>query len=350
MHALLPGEPEPAGLLALMLLHHARRPARVGAGGELVLLEEQDRARWDRARDRRGAAARRGALTLRRPPGPYALQAAIAARPRPRRARRGHRLAARSRCSTASSSARCRRPVVALNRAVAVAMADGPAAGLAIIDDPLRAGALDGYHLLHAARADLLRRLGRREEAGGRLPPRARADRERAGAPLPRRRLASAKPERRLSAASGGGGLALELARRHRQHARAQVAHLGVVAQRQRALADGEALGSAVGARERVRQPRPGATRVGRDRGRLLAGRHLGADIVLEVGDQREIEKAFLGRPQRPRAPERLARARAIEPAHPQPPSRSHADASRGACSTSRSAASSACDSEPMSS
>ncbi|MEZ0293373.1 MAG: RNA polymerase sigma factor [Solirubrobacteraceae bacterium] len=164
VHLLLPDEPEPAGLLALMLLHHARREARVGADGDLVLLEEQDRERWDRAMIGQALPLVDRALTLRRPPGPYALQAAIAAI---------HAQAARPGTTDwrqiALLYAELGRvqpsPVVTLNQAVAVAMADGPAKGLHLIDALARDGALDRYHLLHAARADLLRRLGRRAEA-----------------------------------------------------------------------------------------------------------------------------------------------------------------------------------------
>jgi len=164
VHLLLPDEPEPAGLLALMLLHHARRAARVGADGDLVLLEEQDRERWDRAMIGQALPLVDRALTLRRPPGPYALQSAIAAI---------HAQAARPGATDwrqiALLYAELGRvqpsPVVTLNQAVAVAMADGPAKGLHLIDALAREGALDRYHLLHAARADLLRRLGRPAEA-----------------------------------------------------------------------------------------------------------------------------------------------------------------------------------------
>jgi RNA polymerase sigma-70 factor (ECF subfamily) len=162
VHVLLPHEPEPAGLLALMLLHDARRAARVGAEGELVLLEAQDRSRWDRAAIGQALPLVERALTLRRPPGPYALQAAIGA---------VHAEAARPETTDwdqiallyAELARVLPSPVVALNGAVAVAMRDGPAAGLALVDE--LAEALDGYHLLHAARADLLRRQGRKEEA-----------------------------------------------------------------------------------------------------------------------------------------------------------------------------------------
>jgi RNA polymerase sigma-70 factor, ECF subfamily len=164
VHVLLPDEPEPAGLLALMLLHHARRAARVDRDGEIVLLEAQDRALWDRGAIASALPLVERALTLRRPPGPYALQAAIAA----------------VHAEAPSAGATDWRqiallydalgqvlpsPVVTLNRAVAVAMAEGPAAGLRLIDAV--APSLSDYHLLHAARADLLRREGRVEEAAG---------------------------------------------------------------------------------------------------------------------------------------------------------------------------------------
>ncbi len=164
VHLLLPDEPEPAGLLSLMLLQHSRRAARVGPGGEMVLLEAQDRSRWDRAAIAQALPLVDRALTLSASPGPYALQAAIAA---------VHARAARPEetewCEIALLYGALVRvlpsPVVALNRAVAVAMASGPSVGLALVDELVARGELDDYHLLHAARADLLRRHGRREEA-----------------------------------------------------------------------------------------------------------------------------------------------------------------------------------------
>jgi RNA polymerase sigma-70 factor, ECF subfamily len=160
---LMPDEPEAAGLLALMLLHDSRREARTDAAGELVLLEDQDRSAWDAPEIEEGLALAQRALRSGRP-GPYALQAAIAA----------VHAQARTPADTdwrqivALYQALYRlhpTPVVALNRAVAVAMADGPAAGLTLIDSLASSGALDGYHLLYAARADLLRRLDRPEQA-----------------------------------------------------------------------------------------------------------------------------------------------------------------------------------------
>ena len=171
--ALMPDEAEVHGLLALMLLHDSRRAARF-AGGELVLLDDQDRSLWDRARIGDGKRALDRALALRRP-GPYQLQAAIAAlhTEEPRDWREIAALYGRLARLTAS-------PVVELNRAIAVAEAEGPDAGLALLD----ALDLDAYHYLHAARADLLRRLGRRDEAAAAY---ARA-----------LELATAEPERRF--------------------------------------------------------------------------------------------------------------------------------------------------------
>ena len=161
--ALVPDEAEVTGLLSLLLLTDARRSARVSPAGDLVLLADQDRSRWDRAKIAEGEALLTQALRSRRP-GPYQLQAAIA----------GCHSGARSAADTdwpqiAALYGVLYRiqptPVVELNRAVAVAMADGPARGLAIIDRLEAGGELAGYHLVDAARADLLRRLGRRDEA-----------------------------------------------------------------------------------------------------------------------------------------------------------------------------------------
>ncbi len=161
--ALMPDEPEALGLLALMLLHDARAAARVGADGELVLLDDQDRSRWDVAGIQEGAALVDRALRMRAP-GPYQLQAAIAAlhdqAPTPD-ATDWAQIAA----LYAELERRTPSPVVALNRAVAVAMHEGFAVGLARIDAIVAIGVLDDYPYLHAARADLLRRLGRIEEA-----------------------------------------------------------------------------------------------------------------------------------------------------------------------------------------
>ncbi|HTT67711.1 MAG TPA: RNA polymerase sigma factor [Gemmatimonadales bacterium] len=160
--ALLP-EPEAQGLLALMLLHESRRAARTTPAGELVLLEDQDRSRWDRQRIAEGAALVARALGSRRV-GPFALQAAIAAvhaeSPGADRTDWREIVGLYDVLARIAPS-----PVVELNRAAAVAMRDGPAAGLALIDALLARRELDDYHLAHSARAELCRRLGRRAEA-----------------------------------------------------------------------------------------------------------------------------------------------------------------------------------------
>jgi RNA polymerase sigma-70 factor, ECF subfamily len=160
---LAPEEPEGLGLLALMLLHHSRRTARVDATGALVLLEDQDRSRWDHEMIDEGVAVLDRAMALRRP-GPYQIQAAIsslhAEAPRPEDTDWPQIAALYGRLVRMTPS-----PVVELNRAVAVAMADGPAVGLKLVDQLRASGELDQYHLLHATRADLLRRLGRMEES-----------------------------------------------------------------------------------------------------------------------------------------------------------------------------------------
>ena len=153
---------EATGLLALMLLHDSRRNARVDEAGDLVVLEEQDRTRWNHAQI--SEALPLIGESMRREAGPYALQAAIAA----------------EHCQAASAEetdwpqivrlydllARVQpSPIVSLNRAVAVAMVDGPQQGIELINDLAATGNLDDYHLLHAARADLLRRLGSTAEA-----------------------------------------------------------------------------------------------------------------------------------------------------------------------------------------
>ena len=159
---LLP-EPEALGLLALMLLQDSRRTARTTPEGALVLLADQDRSRWDRERIAEGTALLARAISSGQL-GPYTLQAAIAA---------AHAGAPAAEATDWDRIVRLYdllarvdpSPVVELNRAVAVAMRDGPAAGLALVDDILARGQLDAYHLAHAARADLLRRLGRTAEA-----------------------------------------------------------------------------------------------------------------------------------------------------------------------------------------
>ncbi len=160
---LMPDEAEPLGLLSLMLLHHSRRNARVDPAGDLVLLKDQDRSLWDSEAIAEGAGYVRRALQQSLL-GPYVIQAAIAA---------AH-AEARSFGETDWEAvvtwfdlleAVSKSPVVALNRAVALAMRDGPSSGLEELDRLSTDPRLEGHHLLHAARADLLRRLGRRTEA-----------------------------------------------------------------------------------------------------------------------------------------------------------------------------------------
>ncbi|HEV7771524.1 MAG TPA: RNA polymerase sigma factor [Solirubrobacterales bacterium] len=161
---LVPREPEALGLMALMELQAARFPARTGAGGEAIPLLEQDRSRWDFVLIGRGLRALERAETLGRPLGPYALQAAIAAchaRARAPEQTDWERIVALYDALDAVTGS----PVVRLNRAVAVGMAFGPAAGLELLDSLAAEPALRGYHLLPAARGELLERLGREEEA-----------------------------------------------------------------------------------------------------------------------------------------------------------------------------------------
>jgi RNA polymerase sigma-70 factor (ECF subfamily) len=156
-------ETEAMGLLALMLLHDSRRAARASPAGELIILEEQDRSLWNRGQIQEGAAMVERALSSRRF-GPYSLQAAIAA---------VHCEAPRAADTDWNEIVYLydvllrieHTPVIELNRAVAVAMRDGPAAGLALVDELLARGDLAGYRLIHAARADLCRRLGRNDDA-----------------------------------------------------------------------------------------------------------------------------------------------------------------------------------------
>ena len=160
---LMPDEPEAQGLLALMLLHDARRGSRVDEAGDLVPLEDQDRSTWDRGQITEAVGVLDRALR-RRQPGVYQVQAAIAAVHA-----EAPDVASTDWPQVAALYAELARltpgPVVELNGAVAVAMADGPAAGLPLVDGLAADGALPGYYLLPATRADLLRRLGRREEA-----------------------------------------------------------------------------------------------------------------------------------------------------------------------------------------
>jgi RNA polymerase sigma-70 factor (ECF subfamily) len=155
--------PESQGLLALMLLHESRRAARTAADGSLILLDEQDRSQWDRALIAEGVRLLEHAITSRRFGG-FTLQAAIAA---------VHAEAASAKETDWAEIVGLydvlRRadpsPIVELNRAAAIAMRDGPAVGLSLIDTLLARGDLADYHLAHSARADLCRRLGRVEEA-----------------------------------------------------------------------------------------------------------------------------------------------------------------------------------------
>ncbi len=184
LSGLMPDEPEAAGLLALMLLQDARAAARLDEDGDLVSLEEQDRSRWNPAEIAEGISLL-GAALRRQKAGPYQLQAAIAA---------CHAEAARPGDTDWAQIAllygELRRlvpsAVVELNRAVAVAMADGPQAGLALVDELAGSGQLDGYYLLPATRADLLRRMDKRDAA-------ADSYREALG-------LAATEPERRYLA------------------------------------------------------------------------------------------------------------------------------------------------------
>jgi RNA polymerase sigma-70 factor (ECF subfamily) len=160
---LMPSEPEAGGLLALMLMHDARRAARLDAEGEIVTLEDQDRSRWDAAEVSEGVAVLEGVLRRGRP-GPYQVQAAIAA---------CHVTAASAADTDWAQIARLYgqlaqflpTPVVELNRAVAVGMAEGPEAGLALVAELEATGQLTGYHLLPATKADMYRRLGRADDA-----------------------------------------------------------------------------------------------------------------------------------------------------------------------------------------
>jgi RNA polymerase sigma-70 factor, ECF subfamily len=160
---LLPKEPENLGLLSLMLLHDSRRNARVNSAGELVTLEEQDRSLWNRDQICEGVRLIEDAMRLHSV-GPYQLQAAIAAVHG--KAQTPADTDWRQIASLYSELVRLSpTPVVALNHALAAAMSEGFPSGLAMIDDLGASGELDGYYLFHAARADILRRLGRRHEA-----------------------------------------------------------------------------------------------------------------------------------------------------------------------------------------
>jgi len=209
---LMPERAEARALLALMLLHDSRRRARVGPDGELVLLDDQDRRLWDQGQIREGVALVESALRGRRP-GFYALQAAIAA------------LHARAESAAETDWRQIARlydtllrvapsPVVELNRAVAVAMAEGPEAGLALLDALEARGLLRGYHLLPAARADMLRRLGRWPEAREAYRQALALD-----ASAPERRFL----ERRLAAAEAGALTSSPVAPHHPPAGRVRV-------------------------------------------------------------------------------------------------------------------------------
>ncbi|MCU1396674.1 MAG: polymerase, sigma subunit, family [Ilumatobacteraceae bacterium] len=168
--ALAPTEPEVQGLVALIEIQSSRLTARVGPGGEPVLLLDQDRRRWDRLLINRGLASLDRAMALSTPPmpGPFTLQAAIAAcHARAARAEDTdwqHLLDLYDALASVMPS-----PIVELNRAVALSMAAGPAAGLDLVDQLIETHTLDGYHLLHSVRADLLTRLDRHREAHAEL-------------------------------------------------------------------------------------------------------------------------------------------------------------------------------------
>jgi RNA polymerase sigma-70 factor, ECF subfamily len=161
--SLLDALPEAQGLLALMLLHDSRSAARVGPDGEPLLLEEQDRSRWDQGKKQEGLSILEQTLRMKKP-GPYQVQAAISAlhvqADRPDQTDWPQIAALYRQLWRMTPS-----PVIELNRAVAVAMADGPLAGLLLLDQPEMQQALADYHLFHAARADLLQRAGRLREA-----------------------------------------------------------------------------------------------------------------------------------------------------------------------------------------
>ena len=184
---LVPVEPEVHGLVALMELQASRFRARTGPAGAPVLLLDQDRSRWDRLLIRRGLAALERAEELGAPLGAYTLQAAIAARHA--RARTPEETNWERIVALYDALAQILpSPVVELNRAVAIGMAFGPAAGLEVVDALVSGGALNGYHLLPAVRGDLLERLGRWDEAAGEFARAASLTRNRPERDLLRRR------------------------------------------------------------------------------------------------------------------------------------------------------------------
>jgi RNA polymerase sigma-70 factor (ECF subfamily) len=163
LHRLIPQDPEPGGLLALMLLHHSRAAARQDSDGRPIPLAEQDRGRWDREMIAEGIGLLDAAM-VRRAPGPYQVQAAIAAVHT-----EAERFALTDWAQIALLYGELSRwapsPVIEVNRAVAIGLADGPRAGLAVLEPVLSSGALTGYAPLHAAHADLLERAGESEAA-----------------------------------------------------------------------------------------------------------------------------------------------------------------------------------------
>ena len=182
--ALAPREPEAHGLIALLEIQASRLHARIGPDGEPVLLLDQDRSRWDPLLIVRGVAALKRAEELPAPLGPYGLQAAIAAcHARALRAEDTDwiRIAALYEALAALSPS----PIVELNRAVAVGMAFGPEAGLALLESVATEPALAGHHLVPSVRGDLLAKLGRAAEAVSRVPPRRVPHRQRRRAPPP---------------------------------------------------------------------------------------------------------------------------------------------------------------------
>jgi RNA polymerase sigma factor (sigma-70 family) len=190
---LMPEEPEVHGLVALMELQASRLRARVGPAGEPVLLAEQDRARWDRLLIGRGLVALERARRLGRPAGPYVLQAEIAAchaRAATADAADWPRIAA----LYAALAQRIGSPVIELNRAVALGMALGPAAGLDLVDELVGEPSLAGYHLLPSVRGDLLEKLGRRGEARAEFERAAAMTRNEGERALLLRRAAACEP------------------------------------------------------------------------------------------------------------------------------------------------------------
>ena len=211
---LLPDEPEPRGLLAMMLLHDSRREARLD-GGELVLLADQDRSRWDWDQVERGRAelARAFALGGR---GPYVIQAAIASRHADEHRDWRHIAVLYGELARLTDS-----PVVELNRAAAIAEAEGPEAALRIVDGI----ELADYRYLHSTRAELLHRLGRTDDAARRVPARARPRARRGRAPPVRAATRGARNRHELRREPRRYGPAWHSARRRHDHGTAGEVH-----------------------------------------------------------------------------------------------------------------------------